>query len=57
MSEERHPVRPSMRAGITNWQNSELPFFERLGVALGNYSRRFRIPPRNCCDNLGQPGC
>jgi hypothetical protein len=57
MSDERRRVRPSFRAGISNWRHSELPFLERLGVALGNYSRRFRIPPRNCCDHDGEPGC
>jgi hypothetical protein len=57
LPDERPPVRPSFRAGISNWRNSELPFFERLGVALANYSRRFRIPPRNCCGHSGDPGC
>ena len=57
MFEERPRARPSFRAGITNWQASDLPIFERLGVALGNYSRRFRIPPRSCCGHPGEPGC
>ena len=49
--------RPSFRAGISNWRRSDLPFFERLGVALRNYGRRIAIPPRQCCGNDGQPGC
>jgi hypothetical protein len=57
MSEERKRARPSLRAGIANWQHSELPFFERLGVALANYGRRFGIPPRDCCGHDGEPGC
>lgn len=57
MSEGRRPVRPSIGAVISNWRNSDLPFFRRLGVALVNYSRRFRIPPRNCCGYPGEPGC
>ena len=57
MPDERPRIRPSFRAGISNWRNSDLPFFERLGVALVNYSRRIRIPPRNCCGHPGDPGC
>ncbi|HXG36787.1 MAG TPA: hypothetical protein VNL15_07445 [Dehalococcoidia bacterium] len=57
MSQERRRYRPSLRAAISNWNNSDLPFFRRLGVALANYSRRFRIPPQNCCGHPGDPGC
>jgi hypothetical protein len=57
MAEERERVRPSLRAGITNWRQSDLPFFRRLGVAMRNYGRRFSVPPRNCCGHPGQPGC
>ena len=57
MAEGRPKTRPSMRNSLTNWRQSSLPFFGRLGVALRNYSRRFGIPPANCCGNYGQPGC
>ena len=57
MGEDPSRIRPSLRASISNWSNSDLPFFRRLALALGNYSRRVRIPPQNCCGNFGQPGC
>lgn len=57
MAEERRRSRPSLRTSISNWNRSDLPFFRRLGVALGNYGRRLRVPPRDCCGNPGQPGC
>jgi hypothetical protein len=57
MAYDRRRVRPSLSAVISNWSDSDLPFCQRLLVALKNYSRRFRIPPRNCCDHPGQPGC
>ena len=57
MAEKRPKIRPSMRDSLTNWRQSSLPFFGRLGVALRNYSRRFGLPPKNCCGNYGQPGC
>lgn len=54
---ERRRVRPSWRAVRANWRNSDLPFLRRLWVAVENYARRLRIPPRDCCDHPGQPGC
>jgi len=57
MGEERPRIRPSLRDSMANWDQSELPFFEKLGVALRNYSRRFGFPPKNCCGNYGEPGC
>ena len=49
--------KPSIRVAISNWSESELPVARRFAVALRNWSRRFRIPPRDCCGNDGQPGC
>jgi hypothetical protein len=42
---------------MSNWSHSELPLLRRLGVALANYSRRLRLPPRDCCSHPGEPGC
>jgi len=42
---------------MTNWRTSSLPLLPRFGVALRNWSRRLRIPPRDCCGNDGEPGC
>jgi hypothetical protein len=57
MAGERPKIRPSLRDAMTNWRESDLPFFEKLFVTFRNYSRRFGVPPRNCCGNYGQPGC
>ena len=57
MAEERPKIRPSMRDSLTNWRQSDLPFFSKLSIAMRNYGRRFGVPPRNCCGNTGQPGC
>jgi hypothetical protein len=57
MAEERPKIRPSLHDAMTNWRESGLPFFEKLFVTFRNYSRRFGVPPRNCCGNYGQPGC
>ncbi len=55
--DNRPKIKPSLRDAMTNWRESDLPFFAKLGTALRNYSRRFGVPPRNCCGNYGQPGC
>ena len=57
MADERPKIRPSMRDSLTNWRQSPLPFLSKMGVALRNYSRRFGVPPKNCCGNYGEPGC
>ncbi|MEX2158052.1 MAG: hypothetical protein WEB04_01465 [Dehalococcoidia bacterium] len=49
--------RPSFRSVISNWRESSLPVPKRVGVAMLNWSRRFRIPPRDCCGHPGDPGC
>ena len=57
MAEERPKIKPSLRDAMTNWRESDLPFVSKFFVAMRNYSRRFGVPPRNCCGNYGQPGC
>ena len=49
--------RPSLRDAMTNWRESSLPVPLRFAVALRNWSRRFGIPPRDCCGHTGEPGC
>ena len=56
MSEERPKVKPSMEAANANWRNSELPFFERLQLAMKNNFTKLRNRD-NCCGNYGEPGC
>ncbi len=56
MDEERPTVRPSLGAWISNWHNSDLPFFSRMETALRNNWTKIRTM-QNCCGNLGEPGC
>jgi len=49
--------RASLRDAMTNWRTSSLPLPRRLTIALRNWGRRLRIPPRDCCGNDGEPGC
>lgn len=57
MSNDIKRSRPEFSAIISNWGNSDLPFLRRLGAGLTNFSRRFRIPIKDCCGNHGEPGC
>ncbi len=56
MAEERPRIRPSMSASFANWGESNLPFFEKLQLAMRNNWTKMRTR-QNCCGNLGQPGC
>ncbi len=49
-------MRPSLGAVVTNWRRSDLPFFTKLRMTLANNWTKLRTR-RNCCGNLGQPGC
>jgi len=51
------PPRPNLRDALSNWQQSDMAFFTKLTKAMRNYSRRFAVPPRNCCGNFDEPGC
>ncbi|MDP9330594.1 MAG: hypothetical protein M3P11_08170 [Actinomycetota bacterium] len=39
---------------FTNWSESDLPLFRRLGVTARNRVKALR---HGCCGNHGQPGC
>ncbi len=56
MSENRPRARPSLGAFFSNWRQSDLPFFSRLGALLRNNWTKVRTR-QNCCGNPGQPGC
>jgi hypothetical protein len=49
--------RQGIGISISNWRESALPLPERFALAMLNWSRRFRIPPRDCCGHPGEPGC
>lgn len=49
-------ARPDPQAFRDNWRNSELPFMERLRVALRNNAIKLRNRS-DCCGNHGEPGC
>jgi len=42
---------------VRNFVRSPRPLAERFGTAVRNGLRRFGPPPRECCGNLGEPGC
>jgi hypothetical protein len=50
------PAKPGFRNSRTNWRESALPFFTKLGIAMRNNVIKLRTR-RSCCGNYGQPGC
>ncbi len=54
MSQER--PRPSLSDALTNWRESSLPFFSRMGKTMRNNWTKLRTR-QNCCGNYGEPGC
>ena len=41
---------------ITNWEESDLPFLEKLAVAARNQAKKVATG-KSCCGNYGEPGC
>lgn len=56
MAEQRPRVQPSLRDSLTNWRQSQLPFFSKMRMAMRNNWTKLRTR-QNCCGNYGQPGC
>ena len=54
--EEPSRVRPSLSDVRANWRESDLPFFSKLGAALGNTWTKMRTRQKSGC-NFGEPGC
>jgi len=54
MAQDR--ARPSMRNSLTNWRESDVAFFRKLGLTLRNNWTKLRTR-QNCCGNFGEPGC
>lgn len=50
------PARPSLAAFLANPRNAGLPWPRTLALIAANSWRKLRSG-RNCCGNLGQPGC
>jgi hypothetical protein len=48
--------RPSLRAAFSNWNSSDLPFFEKLRLAVRNNAIKMRTR-KDCCGHHGEPGC
>ena len=49
-------VRPSPDAFRRNWEDSDLPFIEKVLLAAKNNA--IKIKNRSdCCGNHGEPGC
>lgn len=49
-------MRPSLSQSLRNFWESDLPFAERIRVALRNNAIKARNQ-QNCCGNHGEPGC
>jgi hypothetical protein len=48
--------RPSLHAVLSNWRTYEASFAAKLRMALANNFTKLRTR-KDCCGNLGQPGC
>ena len=58
MADEEQPKkpRPNLSDNFRNFWESDIPFFERLGIAMANNFTKLRKLD-TCCGNYGQPGC
>lgn len=52
----RRSARPSLAVFLANQRNAGLPWPRTLALVAANSWRKIRAG-RNCCGNLGQPGC
>ena len=48
--------RPNMRAVLANWRTYDASPVAKLRMALANSLTKLRTR-KDCCGNLGQPGC
>jgi len=48
------PLSYFVRSFFTNWNNSDMPFAEKLALAMRNRAIAMR---KGCCGHRGQPGC
>jgi hypothetical protein len=48
--------RPSLGAVLANWRTYDASFAAKLRMALVNNVTKLRTR-KDCCGNLGQPGC
>lgn len=54
--QHHRPPRPSPADFIANQRNTGLPWHRVVALVVANSWRKLRTG-RNCCGNLGQPGC
>ncbi|MGZ5383990.1 MAG: hypothetical protein ACXW15_03530 [Acidimicrobiia bacterium] len=47
---------PHPRHVINNWRTSDLPFLEKLALAVKNNAIKMKNRS-DCCGNHGEPGC
>ena len=52
----QRPPRPSPAAFVANQRDTGLPWHRVAALVAANSWRKIRTG-RNCCGNLGQPGC
>lgn len=48
--------RPSLREAFENWGQYKGPFLSKLRLTAKNELKKLRTL-KNCCGNLGEPGC
>ena len=49
-------ARPSLRTAFANWRAYDASIPAKLRMALSNSVTKLRTR-KDCCGNLGQPGC
>ena len=54
--QRQRPARPSPAAFVANQRDTGLPWHRVAALVVANSWRKIRTG-RNCCGNLGQPGC
>jgi hypothetical protein len=52
----RHDERPNLRSSIGNLRGTGLPWWQVLAQVANNFRIKV-VTRRNCCGNIGQPGC
>ena len=48
--------RPSVGDAWDNWRDSDLPYLQKVRLALRNNLTKLRTG-KGCCGNYGEPGC
>jgi len=55
-SDDQHDIKPSPKAGLSNWRASPLSLPEKALMAARNNLIKLRTG-QSCCGKHGEPGC